>query len=177
MSEILTKERRGKIVGEISRRIDEAERAENTDGASLWRFVRGIVSDYEATVEAVERLAVLTRRDVTEIQTKLEEQREVLERATRCRLCDGRGEYHVPSASGEPGAVETRVCLLCDYNGRRIDLLHSFLVSVAGAKSKVEVPQDSLQVLDDIVARAVDLMGDPVYNLAETARGGGESED
>lgn len=175
MSEILTRDRRATVGAEIDRRIGASEDAGDSEAATLWRFVRGIVDDYEATVEAVERMAVLVRRDVAELQTKLVEFREVMERATRCRLCDGKGEYYVPT--GEPGSPEKRVCLLCDFNGRRIDELHAFLVFAVGAKDRVEVPQDSIEVLEALHDRAVQLMHDPVYNLIELARGGGETED
>lgn len=175
MSEVLTRDRRATIGAEVDRRIAVSMDAEDTEAATRWRFVRGIVDDYEATVEAVERLAVLVRRDVAELQTKLGEQAEVLERATRCRLCDGKGEYFVPTS--EPGSMEKRVCLLCDYNGRRIDELHAFLVFAVGSKDRVVVPQDSIEVVEEIHVRAVQLMADPVYNLRDIARGGGETED
>lgn len=177
MADLLTKDRRAKIAAEIDRRTQVSEEADDGQSVSLWRFVRGIVDDYEATVLGVERMSVLVRRDVAELQQKLTDQREVLERATRCRLCDGKGEYQVAAGSGEPGAMEKRTCLLCDFNGRRIDELHSFLVFAVGAKDRVEVPQDSIQVLERLHDRAVQLMDDPVYNLIELARGGGETED
>ncbi len=177
MSELLTKDRRAKIRSEIERRTAVAEEAKDEQTANLWRFVRGIVDDYESTLAGVERMAVLVRRDVRALQEKAEEQREILERATRCRLCDGKGEYHVAAESGEPGAMEKRTCLLCDFNGRRIDELHAFLVFAVGAKDRVEVPQDSIEVVEEIHDRAVRLMDDPVYNLIETARGGGDPED
>ena len=72
---------------------------------------------------------------------------------------------------------EKRVCLLCDYNGRRIDELHAFLVFAVGAKDRVVVPQDSIEVVAELHERAVQLMADPVYNLRDIARGGGETED
>ncbi len=177
IGELLTKERRLKIRSEIERRTQVSEDENDDQSVSLWIFVRGIVDDYEATVEGVARMATLVRRDVKALQGKLEEQREILERATRCRLCDGKGEYHVAAESGEPGAMVTRTCLLCDFNGQRIDELHAFLVVAVGAKDRVEVPQDSIEVLEDLHARAVHLMDDPVYNLIELARGGGETED
>lgn len=177
MGELLTRERREKIRSEIDRRTEVSVEANDDQAANLWRFVRGIVDDYDATVDGVERMATLVRRDVLALQGKLEEKREILERATRCRLCDGKREYHVAADSGEPGAMETRTCLLCDFNGRRIDELHSFLLYAVGAKNRVEVPQDSIQVLEDLHARAVLLIDDPVYNLIEAARDGGETED
>jgi hypothetical protein len=177
VSELLTADRRARIAAEIDRRTKVCEEADDGPSVSLWRFVRGIVDDYEATVLGVERMATLVRRDVAALQGKLSDQREILERATRCRLCDGKGEYHVAAESGEPGAMTLRTCLLCDFNGRRIDELHAFLVFAVGAKDRVEVPQDSVQVLEGLHDRAVQLMDDPVYNLIELARGGGESED
>ena len=176
MAELLTQDRRAKIISEIERRTQVAEEADDGQTATLWRFVRGVVADYESTLDGVERMATLVRLDVAALQKKLEEQREILERATRCRLCDGKREYQVPADSGEPGAMVSRTCLLCDFNGRRIDELHTFLVVAVGAKDRVEVPQDSIEVLEDLHARAVHLMDDPVYNLREIASGG-DSED